>query len=205
MTNPYDADLQLKMARNHIDLFGNVVGDNFLALFEQVRSKTMLSIERLYDLYLACQYVDKSAILGGVVEVGTWKGGALGMAILSSASSDRKIIGFDTYTGHFRPAADERDVRGHSMRDRFDEAAERGEIWAEADVDECREFLVSLRAPSPSIDLVKGDVKETLKFWQPEPISILNRSASFVLIAIGISSRWSPSRSFGRMSQWVES
>ncbi len=62
MTNPHDADLQLKMARNHIDLFGNVVGEKFLAPFEQVKSKTMLSIERLYDLYLACQYVDKAAI-----------------------------------------------------------------------------------------------------------------------------------------------
>lgn len=181
MTNPYDADLQLKMARNHIDLFGNVVGDKFLAHFEQVRSKMMLSIERLYDLYLACQYVDKAAILGGVVEVGTWKGGALGMAILSSANSERQIVGFDTYAGHFRPAADELDVRGHSMRDRFDEAAERGESWAEADVDECREFLVSLRAPSPSIDLVKGDVKETLKFWQPEPISILRIDCDWYL------------------------
>ena len=173
MTNPYDSDLQLKMARNHIDLFGNVVGQLFLAHFEQVKTRTMLSIERLYDLYLACQYVDKAAIPGSIVEVGTWQGGSLGMAILSGVNSDRQIIGFDTFAGHLRPDADEFDVRGHSMRDRFDEAAERGESWAEAHVDECREFLVSLRTPSPSIDLVKGDVKETLKFWQPEPISIL--------------------------------
>ena len=82
------------------------------------------------------------------------------MAILSGENSERKIIGFDTYAGHLRPAADEHDIRGHSMRDRFDAAAKRGESWAEADVDECLEFLTSLRSPAPSIDLIKGDVKK---------------------------------------------
>jgi len=161
------------MARNHIDLFRTVVGDKFLDYFDQVKSKTMLSIERLYDLYLSSQYVDKAAIPGIVVEVGTWQGGALGMAILSSPSSERKILGFDTYSGHFRPAADEFDVRGRSMRDRYDVATESGESWAGADLDECRDFLLSLRTPPPRIVLIKGDVKETLKLWQPEPISIL--------------------------------
>jgi hypothetical protein len=181
MTNPYDADLQLKMARNHIELFRSVAGDRFLTHFEQVKSRTMLSIERLYDLYLACQYVDGAGIPGCVVEVGTWQGGALGMAILSSASSERKIIGFDTYAGHLRPAANELDIRGHSMRDRFDDAAKRGESWAEADLEECREFLMTLRIPPPPIDLVKGDVKETLKFWESEPISILRIDCDWYL------------------------
>ena len=169
--SPYD-DMQFKMARNHIDLFSAVAGETFMAIYDHVRPFTMLSIERLYDLYLSVRYVDQAEIAGCVLEVGVWKGGALGTAILSNISSERRVVGFDTFEGHFIPPKDEIDIRGHNMRERWIELQTQGQTWASANYEDCLEFLESLEGAA-NIELVKGDAKETLEHWDPEPISIL--------------------------------
>lgn len=69
-----DENLLLKKARNHLTLFSKVAGSNFQSLVQQVEKHTMLSMERLYDLHLAINYVNEAEVDGGILEVGTWKG-----------------------------------------------------------------------------------------------------------------------------------
>ena len=168
-----ESDMQLNMARNHIQLFSTVAGPEFMSIYERVRPQTMLSIERLYDMYLSCRYVEAAQVPGCILEVGVWKGGALGTALLSEPESTRPVIGFDTFEGHFMPEADEIDIRGHNMRERWIETTSTGETWAAADVDECYEFLASLTTWKQRISLVKGDAKVTVPDWSPQPIAIL--------------------------------
>ena len=59
----YESDLVLKMARNHVTLFEKAVDIEFLKNLEQVRGYTMLSIERLYDLYLTLNYLNAAIFL----------------------------------------------------------------------------------------------------------------------------------------------
>lgn len=179
--NPYEADLQLKMARNHLQLFEAVVEPRFLDFYAQIRDRTMLSIERLYDLYSSVQYVDAAGIPGAIVEIGTWKGGALGMALLTHAGSQRSVVGFDTFEGHARPADGELDVRGDDMQVRWDRAAAAGDTWAGADFDECQQFLTGLAENAAQVELVKGDVKVTGLDWEPKPISILRIDCDWYL------------------------
>lgn len=71
----YESDLVMKVARNHVTLFEKVVDIEFLKNLEQVRDYTMLSIERIYDLYLTVNYLNAAKITGDILEIGTWRGG----------------------------------------------------------------------------------------------------------------------------------
>lgn len=168
-----ELDYQAKMSRNHKEFFPRVAGDEFLHIYETVRSRTMLPMERLFDLYLSCRYVDAAAIRGAIVEVGVWKGGALATALLTSPENGRSVVGFDTFEGHLLPESDEFDIRGENMRERYLLETQHGESWAAADADECFDFLSSVTAEPQRIQLIPGDIRETLPVWNAEEIAIL--------------------------------
>ena len=170
----YDSDLMLKMARNHVSLFEKVVDKEFLKNFEQVRDYTMLSIERLYDLYLTINYLNAANIAGDILEIGTWRGGALALALLSDKTNNRKVIGFDTFDGHAAPSDDEYDVRGQNMRNRWESENASGVKMAFADFNECDAYLLKTASGDRRrFELVKGDVKETALNFPDTPLSIL--------------------------------
>lgn len=170
----YDDDSMLKMARNHISLFRKVVSKDFLKNLERVESYTMLSIERLYDLYLTVNYLNSADIEGDFMEIGTWKGGALGMALLSDKTNTRNVIGFDTFEGHNKPGVDEFDVRGQNMQKRWEENNSSGLKWAQADFTACKAFLEELSSNSPNrVNLIKGDIKLTSENFIPRKLAIL--------------------------------
>jgi len=172
---------QLKSLRNHMTLFNKVTGERFNGHLQVVQDHTMLSVERLYDIYLSVNYLNDAEIDGDIVEIGVWKGGALGMALLSDSRSHRKVIGFDTFQGHFEPSELELDIRGNSMRKRYRELNDRGEKWAYAEYEECLSFLTGierywnvLNESNPNrINLVKGDVKKTSEHFPETKIALL--------------------------------
>jgi O-methyltransferase len=167
------ADRQLKAARNHNDLFSKVVDKEFLNFYEKVKSNTMLSIESLYDFYLSMRYINAAEIPGSIVEVGTWKGGSLALAMLSDSSKSRNYIGYDTFEGHLQPEEDEKDVRGSNMLDRYKEIIETEGSWCKADYNETNEFLNSVKFAEQSFTLHKGDVKIILPNTNVDKLAIL--------------------------------
>jgi hypothetical protein len=186
----YDDDLLLKMARNHLTLFEKVTPPDFLHYLSLVRENTMLSIERLYDLYLTIKYLNDARIEGALLEVGVWRGGALGMCLLSDQTKKRQVFGFDTFEGHSAPDADEYDIRGQNMRERWENSKAKNLTWAAADINECNSFLEILdNSPSKRFKLIKGDIKTTGEFfpntklalvrvdcdWYPESLYTLKR------------------------------
>lgn len=169
----FDADFQLKMARNHIKAFAQVTGPEFPDLYERVRVGSMLPIERLYDLYLATRYVDSAGIPGVILEVGVWRGGAVALAALTSTPG-RRIVGFDTFEGHLEPGTEETDIWGQDLHARWSRETGDGDLpWAAVSREEVLSFLGSLGIAPARVDLIQGDIKETAPSWPGEPISIL--------------------------------
>jgi hypothetical protein len=80
----------------------------FYALYERVKSCTMTSVEKLYAIYKATEYVLKAGVPGDMVECGVWRGGSMMMAALSALAlgdASRRLVLFDTFEGH--PAPDQ--------------------------------------------------------------------------------------------------
>ena len=48
---------------------------HFIEIYEQCKEYTETSIERMYALYLAVNYISKNRVQGDFVECGVWKGG----------------------------------------------------------------------------------------------------------------------------------
>ena len=147
----------------------------FFALYERVKRCTMTSIERLYAMHKAVEYVARSGLQGAIVECGVWRGGSMMMAALTLAAlgkTDRDLFLFDTFAGHPRPNP-ERDLREHYefwlQRKRTDQSSS----WAEVTLDEVRGNLASTGYPLDKVRFVKGIVQETIPTAAPETIALL--------------------------------
>ena len=170
-------DYQEKMRANHINGFNKVVGADFLQLLNRVRHHSMLPSERLYDLYLSRKYVESAKILGDVLEIGVWRGGAIGMSLLASSSS-RLHIGIDTFVGHNEPALDEFDLWGNSMKGRWLQETQGGKVcWPISPFESTHEFLTSLNSASP-FQLIKLDILDL----DTKDLSVITNSLAILRI-----------------------
>jgi len=74
----------------------------FNLFYERVRKFSMTSIERLYAMYKATEYVSRAGIPGSIVESGVWRGGSMMMAaltLLALSDTSRELYLFDTFEG----------------------------------------------------------------------------------------------------------
>ena len=55
----------------------------FMELYEKVKGFSMTSIERLYSVYKATEYICSAGIPGSIVECAVWRGGSMMMAALA--------------------------------------------------------------------------------------------------------------------------
>lgn len=147
----------------------------FYALYERVKPYSMTSIERLYALHKATQYLIKSSIPGDIIECGVWRGGSMMMAALSALAlgdSSRRLILFDTYEGLPKPNPD-RDGRGIYDEWLRRSRTERSSDWAYASLEEVRQNIEATGYPMSRIALVKGLVQETIPNNIPDSIALL--------------------------------
>ena len=146
----------------------------FMDLFEQVSPYTMTSVEALFALYTAVNYVLDRQIPGDIVECGVWRGGSalLAALILKARNvSDRKLYLYDTFQG--MPTPTEFDVDKYG-RTGFEIMKQYGD-----DIGWCYALLEEVQAAFSvhnfefEIQFVPGDVIETLETIKPETISVL--------------------------------
>ncbi|MFO7731449.1 MAG: TylF/MycF/NovP-related O-methyltransferase [Spirochaetia bacterium] len=153
---------------------------DFLELWEQVRSYTMISTERAYAIYSAIRYLVKAEIPGAFVECGVWKGGAtmlMALTLMKMNAADRELYLFDTFQGMTPPT--EKDVvawTGRLVQEKWDEDR-RGEKnnfgWWAVSRQEVVENLSSTGYPEELITAVEGDVASTIPAQSPEGIALL--------------------------------
>jgi hypothetical protein len=151
----------------------------FLPIFEQCRRFSMTSIERMYALYKATEYVARAPIPGAIVECGVWLGGSM-MVVASTLKQlgllDRDLYLFDTFEGLPRPdTAHDLDIWDNPALDWWlplstgDESSHA----AEAGLDEVRHNLLSTGYPAERLHFISGMVERTLPDQAPPSIALL--------------------------------
>jgi len=149
----------------------------FVDLFEVSRMYSMVSIERMYALYKAVEYIVKNKIAGEMVECGVWRGGScmlMANMLSKMTCQDRKIYLYDTFTGMTKPNV--RDVRhdglpaseiwqGHQKLQHNN--------WAYSPIEEVRQNMRSTGYPDDKLFFVKGDIRDTIPKEMPQTIALL--------------------------------
>ena len=125
-------DYQAKQQANHLNAFLSVTEPQFNEFYDRHRSNSMCSPEVLYNAYKSAEYVITRSIAGDIVELGTWKGGVAAMMaeVLAEHNSDKRLIVYDTFEGHPEPLANEVDVWGNNMLDRYKQEVSVNGTWA---------------------------------------------------------------------------
>ena len=90
---------------------------NFMDLFDRVKSYSMTSVEALFALYTGVNYVLDRHIPGDFVECGVWRGGSsllVALILQQKDICDRKVILYDTFSGMPTPTEFDVDKYGRS-------------------------------------------------------------------------------------------
>ncbi|MEQ8714143.1 MAG: TylF/MycF/NovP-related O-methyltransferase [Cyclobacteriaceae bacterium] len=148
----------------YLDIKDNV---DFLNIYESCKMFTMTSIERMYTLYEATNFIIGKGLKGDFVECGVWKGGSAMMIahlLVKNDIHDQKIFLYDTFEGMPRPSDSDVSPRGFSALNFFNEVSTGNDssTWCLATLDEVRENLLSTGIGTDQLIFVKGKVEETI-------------------------------------------
>jgi O-methyltransferase len=150
----------------------------FLPILAKCQAATMTSVERLYALYKAVEYLSAAQIEGSFVECGVWRGGSIMCATLSlqqAGDTSRSIYLYDTFEGMVPPAEVDVDLSGQPASAQL--AAEQRNkdsyIWAYSPLGAVRANVESTGYPSSRVHYVKGPVEDTIPATIPDAIALL--------------------------------
>jgi hypothetical protein len=174
-----EIDYQVLMKHQHERAQFQDADPGFMSLYQRTRQFSMTSIERLYAMHKATQYVSRAGIPGSIVESGVWRGGSMMMAALTLqqlGDTQRKLMLFDTFEGLPKPnPSEDFDLWGHSAYNEWTRhrRTDTSSDWALASLEEVRENMLSTGYPAENIVLVKGMVQDTLPHKAPDSIALL--------------------------------
>ncbi len=138
----------------------------------------MTSVERLYALYKAVEYLSAAKIEGSFVECGVWRGGSIMCAALSlqkAGDASRSIYLYDTFEGMVPPEEIDVDLSGQpaSAQLATEQRDKDSHIWAYSPLEAVRANVESTGYPSSLVRYVKGPVEETIPATIPDSIALL--------------------------------
>lgn len=157
----------------------------FTDLFARTRNYTMTSKEIMFSTYQAARYVVERGIPGDIVECGVWRGGSAllaGLAMRAAetrrprrgwlASRRRKLWLYDTFEGMTAPTVQDVDLTGTAAAQYMAEHSDEGR-WCYADEADVRQIFASEGFGPKDVEIVKGDVVQTLRARRPRRIALL--------------------------------
>lgn len=149
----------------------------FFELYSQCAPHTMTSVERMYALYKAVEYVSLNKISGDIVECGVWQGGScmmIALALKQFNDTERKIYLFDTYKGMPPPTAKDKAQDGDRLQKRWDaNIAKDHNAWCYASLDDVKTHVASTGYPNDQFVFVEGKVEDTIPGTLPQEIALL--------------------------------
>ena len=168
-----------RISKDGPDIPSDILNDGtFMKLYNRCKEHTMTSVERMYGLYQALNYVTENNIAGDFVECGVWKGGSsmmIGLFLRDRGILDRKIYLYDTFEGMSTPSDFDKNAAGElasgllEVQDKKDETS----IWCYSSLEEVKLNLQSTGYPSGNIVFVKGKVEDTLTNNLPGKLALL--------------------------------
>ncbi|MBE3092280.1 MAG: class I SAM-dependent methyltransferase [Actinobacteria bacterium] len=153
--------------------------ENFEEIYHKCKEFTSTSIEKMFALYKAVEYIVNSGIKGDFVECGVWQGGSqmiVAYTLLKMDVSDRKIYLYDTFTGMAEPTSKDRSFFKSSEQIRkVWQKHQKNEynIWCLSMLDEVKNNMFSTGYPKDNIIFVNGMVEDTIPKIIPKKISLL--------------------------------
>ncbi|HMH53257.1 MAG TPA: TylF/MycF/NovP-related O-methyltransferase [Candidatus Acidoferrum sp.] len=174
-----ERDYQLVMAQQSLRAGLTDLDPAFAPVYEACRAYTMQSVERLYALYKAVEYVVRARIPGDIVETGVWRGGGMMVVahtLLLMGDVSRRLILFDTFEGHPRPDPDvDVDLWGNRAVDEWQrhQAQDPPAAWGKVPVDEARANMARTGYPMDHVVLVKGRLEDTAVPHAPAAVALL--------------------------------
>ncbi len=150
----------------------------FDKIYQFTRKFTMTSVERMYSLYKATEYVIKSHIVGDVVECGVWKGGSSMIAALTMKGLHdlrKKIYLYDTYAGMTKPTKFDKSIDGNTRATEYWNNNKFGDInkWCYSSLEEVKSNLYKTGYPKNKLLFIEGEVEKTIPKIIPKKISLL--------------------------------
>jgi O-methyltransferase len=79
----------------------------FQAVFQQIRSNTLVDVFRCFELWQLVEQCEKNPAPGAYIEIGTWRGGTAGIigSQLKALNSKNKLYVADTFKGVVKTSA----------------------------------------------------------------------------------------------------
>jgi len=151
----------------------------FTAIYEQVKTYTMTSPQRLYALYRSVEYILQHNIPGDFVECGVWRGGSamtIALTLKKHNVTGRRLYLYDTYEGMSEPTENDKDIFGNKAdnllqdQERVDK---KENIWCYASLEDVSANLASTGYPASAISFIQGKVEDTIPATIPSSIAIL--------------------------------
>lgn len=151
---------------------------SFKEIYGFSRDFTMTSVERMYGMYKAIEYVTEKNLTGDIVECGVWKGGSSMAAALTMRKlrdTHRKIYLYDTYAGMTEPTGSDVPIQGKTpvrdiwLQNQFKDV----NLWCYSPLDEVKTNLYSTGYPKNKLVFVEGAVEKTIPKIMPKRIALL--------------------------------
>lgn len=150
---------------------------DFKRIYEFCRPFTMTSLERMYALYKATEYIAKAKIDGDIVECGVWKGGSamlVAMTLLRFNCTNKKIYLYDTYEGMTKPSEVDVSIKGEKAEKFFDKVKNgAGSDWCCSALEDVKKNMISTGYPENNFIFVRGKVQDTIPGNMPKSICLL--------------------------------
>lgn len=151
--------------------------EGFFPLYQQCSEHTMTSVEKMFALYRAVNYLDSNRIDGDIVECGVAAGGSMMLAALTSITNnnlDRHIWLYDTYAGMPEPTEKDVNYRGDKAKTQWQASQmEDHNQWCYASLDSVQANMESIGYPLDNLHFIKGKVEDTIPSQKPGKIALL--------------------------------
>lgn len=144
--------------------------------YESYAPYTMTTIERMFGLDKAVEYVVRNKIAGSIVETGVWRGGSMMLVAnaLKRLGEQRDLWCYDTYEGQPEPDANETDIWGNKSLPSWQRYVVDGKYTgSQAGLEEVKRNILSTGYPEARLHCIKGMVEDTIPAQVPDQIALL--------------------------------
>ncbi len=168
-----------KFDRKAAGPYADIQDKTFWSFYQKCQPYTMTSVERMFALYQATNYVIDQNIPGDFVECGVWRGGSslmVAQVLAHRGVSDRHLYLYDTFEGMSEPTAEDVDFRGQKADQMLEQTQDQKEtsVWCLANLDDVKLTMSNSSFPAENIHYVEGKVEDTIPVTVPAgPIALL--------------------------------
>lgn len=151
--------------------------NEFWDIYNLCKSETMTSVERMYALYKAVEYVHHQNIEGDYVECGVWRGGSTMLAAITLNrlnDTHRHLYLYDTYEGMSEPTTFDVSVKNDEVHKEWSVIKKSNEkIFAYASLATVQTNMLKTKYPESKIKFIVGKVEDTIPNTITDKISLL--------------------------------